>query len=149
MSKKNGYYIPLPEDFLDQPKIQRLIARYGLGAVTIFNDLQTRMRNYENEDETSFMIPMADLFFLCRRYGIEEEQLKEMVMYFYAIDLVKIHEISDEEGHKAWFFYSEDIMENHNDWVEKRTHMTELSKRGVERRRLNREAREGEINDAR
>lgn len=137
MSKKNGYYIPLPEDFLDNPKTQRVIARYGLGAVTIAHDLQTRMRDYESESETSFMIPMDDLFFLCRRYGMKEEELEEMVKYFYLIDLVKFYEISDDEGNKARYFYFEDLLENHLDWVEKRKHMAEIGRRGGQRRRLN------------
>ena len=144
MSKKNGYYIPLPEDFLDNPKTQRVIARYGLGGVTIFHDLQTRMRDYEEEGETSFMIPFGDLFFLCRRYGMTEEELKDMVMYFYSIDLIKIYEIMDGKGNKARFFYSEDMMENHKDWVEKRNYMAELGRRSGVRRRILKEERERE-----
>lgn len=138
MAKKNGYYVPLPEDFLDQPKTQKLIARYGLGAVTIFHDLQTRMRDYETDDETSFMIPMEDLSFLCYRYHMNKEQLQDLVNYFYAVDLLKIYEIKVDE-HTSRFIYSKEMIENLKDWTERRDYMKELSKRGVARRRLNKD----------
>lgn len=137
MSKKNGYYIPLPEDFLDQPKIQKLIAKSGLGAVTIFHDLQTRMRDYENDSETSFMIPFEDLSFLCRRYCISKEELQQYVNLFYALDLIKVYEITDKAtGTALRFFYSEDILENCLNWAEKRKYMAEIGRRGGQRRRI-------------
>ena len=137
MSKKNSYYLPLPEDFLDRPKTQMLIAKYGLGAVTVYHDLQTRMRDYENETETSFMIPMEHISFLCFRYHMTKEELQNLVNYFYGINLLKFYEIEDEEGNKARYFYSEEIMENHKAWVERRSYMTELGIRSGVRRRLN------------
>lgn len=136
MSKKNNYYIPLPEDFMDRPQTQLLIAHRGLGAVTIFHDLQTRMRDYESEDETSFMIPFDHLSFLCFRYRMTEEELKNLVMYLCGINLLKVFEITDGEGSSRRYFYSEEILENHLTWIEKREHMAELGRRSGIRRKL-------------
>lgn len=138
MSKKNGYYIPLPEDFLDNPKIQKLIARCGLGAVTIFHDLQTRMRDYERDDETSFMIPVEDISFLCRRYCMTEEELHILVNQLAVVELIKFRIFKDNStGIEMKYFYSEDILENCTNWIEKRERMAELGRRSGVRRRLN------------
>ncbi len=145
MSKKNGYYLLLPEDFLDRPPVQKLIARYGFGAVTIYHDLQTRMRDYEKDGETSFMIPAEDLSFLCFRYRMKQEQLQEMVNYLYLVDLFKVYEVTDGET-TARYYYAEDTRELLLGWVSKRERLIEAGKRGAYRR-YNRERKATEEQD--
>lgn len=138
MSRNHGYFQPLPEDFLDKPKMQLVLAKRGLGAITVFLDLQTRMRGYENDTETSYMIPFESLSFLCYRYHMTEEELKNLVIFFCAIDLMKVYEIT-AENETARYFYSEETLESLLEWKETKTYMAELSQRGVAKRRQNKE----------
>lgn len=142
MAQKNrGYFTPIYDTMMKDPKTKRLLANYGMQGIGCYLTICTLMRSYEtsNEEckELSFMIPYSDIPLIAKEFRMTSKKLHEIVGYCINNDLFKSYNVErgkDEpkkESIEPDFFYSEEILNNYFEWEDKRTKQSEGGKKGA------------------
>ena len=129
MAKKYSYYLPLDEDFLQDPEVQMFLEEKGKAAVFDYLMLLTRMRDYRDSD---YMIPFSFIPIIARKdLGTTKEELEDTISYCIKIGFFKVYE---DEIDKVKFFYSERRQCDLRTWQVASTRRSEAGKRGMANR---------------
>ena len=129
MAKKHSYYLPLDEDFLQDPEVQMFLEEKGKAAVFDYLMLLTRMRDYRDYD---YMIPFSLIPIIARKdLGITKEELEDTISYCIKIGFFKVYE---DEIDKVKFFYSERRQCDLRTWQVTSSRRSEAGKRGMANR---------------
>ena len=124
---KKCYYLPLDEDFLQDPDIQLFIEVKGKEAVFDYLMLLMRIRDYKCYH---YMIPRFLLPIIAKRdLGVSTEKLQDTIDYCTKIGLLKEFE-SDE----ATYIYSARRKRDLEDWDIKSARRSEAGKKGNDKR---------------
>ncbi len=129
MAKKHSYYLPLDEDFLQDPEVQMFLEEKGKAAVFDYLMLLTRMRDYRDYD---YMIPFSLIPIIARKdLGTTKEELEDTISYCIKIGFFKVYE---NEIDKVKFFYSERRQCDLRTWQVTSSRRSEAGKKGNEKR---------------
>lgn len=129
MAVKHSYYLPLDEDFLQDPEVQLFLEEKGKEAVFDYLMLLTRMRDYRDYD---YMIPFSLIPIIARKdLGTTKEKLEDTVNYCIKIGFFKVYE---DDIDKVKFIYSERRQCDLRTWQVTSTRRSEAGKRGMANR---------------
>ncbi len=136
MAKKNSYYMPFDEDFLQDPDIQMFLELKGKEAVFDYLMLLLRMRDYK---DYGYMIPTFLVPIIAKKdLGEPKEKLEDTIQYCLDTGLFKKY-----QDDVATYFYSSRRKKDLEDWDVKSTRRSEAGKKGMK----SRYNKEGETKD--
>ena len=130
--RKHTYYLPLDEDFLQDPEVQMFIEEKGKAKVFDYLMLLIRMRDYKDFD---YVIPFAYLPIIAKReLCTTPEDLRDTVDYCISIGFFKTYSDGIIDG-----FYSDRRQNDLRTWQVYTAKCSEAGRKGNDMRWNNRD----------